>query len=85
MHPDVIDGKKTEEEVLLEWLETFEEHYALRHEGAKDGVITLQEFEEYYSWVSMSIDIDSYFKLMITNAWNLDGQRVQKTGWGAAY
>ncbi len=28
-HPDVISGKKTEEEVLGEFLDTFEAHYAL--------------------------------------------------------
>lgn len=28
-HPDVIQGKKTEEEVLGEFLDTFETHYAL--------------------------------------------------------
>ena len=28
-HPDVIKGKKTEEEVLGEFLDTFEQHYAL--------------------------------------------------------
>ncbi len=26
-HPDVRDGKKTEEEVLMEFLETFEAHH----------------------------------------------------------
>ncbi len=29
-HPDVINGKKTEDEILLEFLDTFETHYALR-------------------------------------------------------
>ena len=28
-HPDVINGKKTEEEVLGEFLDTFELHYSL--------------------------------------------------------
>ena len=28
-HPDVIKGKKTEEEVLGEFLDTFEAHYAM--------------------------------------------------------
>lgn len=28
-HPDVIKGKKTEEEVLGEFLDTFEAHYSL--------------------------------------------------------
>jgi Ca2+-binding EF-hand superfamily protein len=60
-HPDVIQGKKTEDEVLMEWLETFEQHYASKHGGAPDGKVTAEEFEEYYTWVSMSIDLDSYF------------------------
>jgi Ca2+-binding EF-hand superfamily protein len=28
-HPDVRSGKKTEEEVLYDFLDTFEQHYAL--------------------------------------------------------
>ena len=28
-HPDVIKGKKTEEEILGEFLDTFEAHYAM--------------------------------------------------------
>ena len=84
-HPDVIQGKKTEDEVLMEWLETFEQHYASKHGGAPDGKVTKEEFEEYYTWVSMSIDLDEYFKVMMTNAWNLDGARVTRSGWGAAY
>ena len=26
-HPDVIQGKKTEDEILMQFLETFETHY----------------------------------------------------------
>ena len=33
MHPDVKAGKKTEDDVLLEFLDTFEEHYAQNHPG----------------------------------------------------
>ena len=84
-HPDVIQGKKTEDDVLQEWLDTFEQHYSERHGGQVDGNITLDEFVEYYSWVSMSIDDDRYFELMINNAWNLDGKRITRRGWGAAY
>ena len=29
MHPDVRSGKKTEEDVLYEFLDTFEQHYSL--------------------------------------------------------
>jgi hypothetical protein len=33
----------------------------------------------------MSIDDNEYFHVMMNNAWNLDGGRVSKKGWGAAY
>jgi len=37
MHPDVKAGKKTEDDILLEFLDTFEMHYSLNHEGSRDG------------------------------------------------
>ena len=72
-------GKKTEEEVLQEFLETFEAHRAMntKNDAASkqgDGEITLNEFFDYYSNVSASIDNDEYFQLMITNAWNLNNK-----------
>ena len=45
---------------------------------AGDGKVTLNEFCDYYSNVSASIDDDEYFKLMITNAWNLDNKKSGK-------
>ena len=83
-HPDVMSGKKTEDEILSEFLDTFEDHYAdmKGHADSRDGKITLQEWIEYYNNVSMSIDNDEYFALMMNNAWNLDGKRVTKKGWG---
>ena len=37
----------------------------------KDGIITLDEFIEYYKDVSASIDKDEYFETMMKNAWKL--------------
>jgi hypothetical protein len=89
-HPDVIQGKRTEEDILGEFLDTFELHYSLnvklnfnlQHEGSRDGKITMAEWIEYYNNVSMSIDDDKYFQLMMNSAWNLDNSRVTKKGWG---
>jgi Ca2+-binding EF-hand superfamily protein len=83
-HPDVKIGKKTEEEVLSEFLDTFELHYSLSHPGSRDHRITFDEFIEYYNNISMSIEDDRYFELMMTNAWNLNNVSYSK-GYGAQY
>lgn len=73
-HPDVKSQKKTEEEVLKEFLETFEMHHNVMNGTKSDGMVTLDEFIEYYTNISANIDNDSYFDLMMTNAWNIDGR-----------
>jgi len=83
-HPDVKLGKKSEEDVLFEFLDTFEQQYALNHPGSRDRTVTLPEFLEYYTNVGCSIDNDDYFELMIKNAWNLDNKTYQK-GWAGEY
>ena len=80
-HPDVKAGKKTEEEVLTEFLDTFEVHHSMKHPEDRDGKVTLKEFQEYYNNISSTIDNDQYFELMITNAWNLNNVTYGKA-WG---
>ena len=72
-HPEVLSGHWTEERVFREFLDNFDVG------GEKDGVVTPQEWENYYANVSSSIDNDDYFELMIRNAWRLSGG----TGWCA--
>lgn len=69
-HPAVIEGRKTERQVLNEFLATFE----LALSGVADGIVTEEEFLEYYSAVSASIDNDDYFEQMIDSSWNISGQ-----------
>lgn len=57
-HPDVISGKKTEDQVLGEFLETFEVHHSMRDNNAPDHIVTKDEFDEYYNQISASIDDD---------------------------
>lgn len=58
-------AKKTEDEVLIEFLETFDCHRSMSAGDSKskanDGIVTLNEFMDYYSNVSASIDDDQYF------------------------
>lgn len=85
MHPDVKSGKKTEDDILMEFLDTFEAQYAITHPDSRDGQITVDEWIEYYNNVSMSIDDDKYFEVMMNSTWNLDGSRVTKKGWGGEF
>ena len=81
-HPDVASGKKTEDEVLQEFLQTFEVHHNTQHGGQPDSFVTKEEFIEYYNNVSMSIDNDQYFELMMNNAWKInEGDRTYGKGW----
>ena len=82
-HPEVISGKKTEDEILFDFLDTFELHHSDQVEDVRDGRVSTHEWIEYYNNLSMSIDGDDYFELMMNNAWNLKGDRVTKKGWGA--
>eukprot|EP00606_Chrysophyceae_sp_TOSAG23-5_P000485 GSChrysophyteH2.ASY1.ANO1.382.1 assembled CDS len=66
-HPDVLAGKRSEEDVLREWVTVFEVG------GEVDGKVTFEEFSNYYANVSASIDDDEYFELMIRNAWHISG------------
>ena len=69
----------------MEFLETFEMHHNLKHQQDRDSRITVDEFLEYYTNISVSIDNDEYFQLMMNNSWNLkgDAQTYQKyeKGW----
>ena len=37
-----------------------------------DAEITKEEFVDYYTFISASIDNDEYFELMINNAWRIN-------------
>jgi hypothetical protein len=84
-HPDVRAGKKTEDDILMEFLDTFEIHFSYNQPSQRNGQITLDEWLEYYNNVSMSITDDKYFEVMMNAAWNFDNSRVAKRGWGGQY
>ena len=83
-HPEVKAGKKTEDEALFEFLETFEANYDMMAGTSKDGIITIDEWMEYYENVSMSIDDDAYFEVMMNNCWRMNNNTTynnNKRGW----
>ncbi|XP_066508780.1 calcyphosin-like protein [Hoplias malabaricus] len=64
-HPKYKSGEWTEDQVFRSFLNSFDSPYD------KDGKVTLEEFINYYSGVSASIDSDDYFVTMMKNAWKL--------------
>ncbi|KAF7494798.1 Calcyphosin-like protein [Sarcoptes scabiei] len=64
-HPDFLNGNKTEQKLSEEMIRKFENSNSI------DGKLTKQEFLDYYSGVSASIDDDMYFDLMMRQAWKL--------------
>ena len=78
-NPEFLEGRKTKDEILAEFLNNFD-----GPRGNNDGTVTWNEFQDYYSNVSASIDDDAYFELMIKQAWNLDNRRYGKA-WGAEF
>ncbi|KAM8854212.1 calcyphosine-like b isoform 3-T5 [Synchiropus picturatus] len=64
-HPKYQNGEWSEEQVFRCFLDNFDSPYD------KDGKVSVEEFYNYYSGVSASIDNDAYFLLMMKNAWKL--------------
>lgn len=73
-HPKYLNGEATEEDLYTKFLQNFETN-GLSGKNEKDSVgdgkITKDEFMDYYSGISASIDLDSYFDLMVRTAWKL--------------
>jgi len=78
-----MSGKQTEEDVLYEFLDTFEQAYSIKHGDSKsrDRSVTIEEWIEYYQNISASVDNDEYFDLMMTNTWNLDKRPAARQAW----
>lgn len=63
-HPDFRSGKKTRDQILNDFLAQWDTI-------KRDGIVTFDEFLEYYKDLSASVERDDVFELIIRNAWHL--------------
>ncbi|XP_069073104.1 calcyphosin-like protein [Pleurodeles waltl] len=64
-HQKYQNGEWNEDQVFKHFLDNFDSP------NNKDGKVTSEEFLNYYSGVSASIDNDGYFVVMMKNEWKL--------------
>jgi len=69
-HPLVISGQKTSEQIMVEFLEGFKDHSTGSSPGVP-GVVTWDNWVEYYRGISASIVDDDYFVYMMEQSWRI--------------
>ena len=65
-HREFIEGTKTKDEILADFLNSFD-----GVKGNNDGVISKDEWREYYTDLSVSVPSDDYFVQMMESTWNI--------------
>ena len=63
-HPEIVSGSANPKDVFMQFMSLWDTQKA-------DGIITFDEFCDYYKDVSASIDSDEYFGVMMKAAWKL--------------
>jgi hypothetical protein len=66
MHPDVQRGIRSVEDVLQEFMDTFDMH---RYGKTGSDDVTYEEFEDYYANVSASVEEDDHFAHILESVW----------------
>lgn len=64
LNPEFLDYRKTKEEILNDFLSNFE-----GARGNRDGVVTKQEFFDYYTDLSACMPSEEYFVRMLESVW----------------
>ena len=88
-HPLVRQGKRTEDEVLAEFLDVLEYHFNLLIEKNDDNLdvndvkVDFDDFCDFYKNISVCIDDDKYFEVMVMSEWGLkkEGKTLYQKTW----
>ena len=76
-HPDVVIGRRSEQDILSEFLDNIDYHFNLLNQGKNndDDEITNQDFVDFYRYISVGIASDGDFKKIINGVWSLERQK----------
>lgn len=88
-HPLVRQGKRSEDEILGEFIDILEYHFNLLNEKNEENLdineikIDFDEFCEFYKTISVSIEEDKYFEIMVLSEWDIkkDGKSLYQKDW----
>ena len=88
-HPLVRQGKRTEDEILGEFIDILEYHFNLLNEKNEENAdineikIDFDEFCEFYKTISVSVEEDKYFEIMVLSEWDIkkDGKSLYQKDW----
>ena len=76
-HPNVANNRRTEEEQVTDFLETFEVHHNTFHDYKKSEQVSFREFEEFYKTLGASyMDDDGTFESMVRGVWGVKTEHV---------
>jgi Ca2+-binding EF-hand superfamily protein len=68
-HPLVKTKENSVENIYNDFLNSFQMNHSISHLNKSNFIITLEEFIEYYEYVSMFIENDQYFSIILANCW----------------
>ena len=88
-HPLVRQGKRSEDEILGDFIDILEYHFSLLNEkneeniDANDIKIDFEEFCDFYKTISISIEEDKYFEIMVMSEWGIkkEGKSLYQRTW----
>ena len=88
-NPLVRQGKRTEDEILAEFLDVLEYHFNLlveKNEGeidVNDIEVDFDDFCNFYKNISLCIEDDKYFEIMVLSEWDIqkEGKSLYQRTW----
>ena len=69
-HPEVISGKKNEEENLLEFIDCFEINFDLLNPNINDNFVDFEIFASFYEYVAFVFDNDEIFRKILKSTFH---------------